>query len=122
MTDDGLGRVRVDDLEDGQTRRFPFRDALGLVDEGLVLRLGDELHVFVNRCPHWKIALDSTSGDFYDRRAGELVCERHGARFEPRTGECLGGPAEGHLERIPFRRDGQEIVVEPVEREWVDDE
>lgn len=120
MSSDGLGRVRVDQMADGETRRFPFRDALGLVDEAIVLRLGDDFHVYVNRCPHWKTALDSASGDFYDRRGGVLVCERHGARFDPRNGECTSGPAEGKLERIPYRREGHSLVVEPPDRDWID--
>ena len=116
-----LGSVVVADLKDGRARTFPFRDALGLADEAIVLRVSGVLHVFVNRCPHWKIALASESGDFFDVRTGTIVCERHGARFDPLSGLCVSGPAEGRLERLPFRLEGERIVVEPVEREWVDD-
>jgi nitrite reductase/ring-hydroxylating ferredoxin subunit len=115
------GRVRVDDLAAGRCRRFPYTDDLGLTEEAFVLRLDDSYEVFVNRCPHWRIPLDGTDGDFFDRRRGELVCGRHGARFDPRSGACTGGPAEGALRKLPFIVEDGVLRVIPAEQEWLDE-
>jgi nitrite reductase/ring-hydroxylating ferredoxin subunit len=41
----------------------------------------------------------------------ELVCPRHGARFDCRTGEVLGPPAIVPIERYELKVDGDDIFV-----------
>ena len=115
------GTVRVDDLQTGDARCFPFLDDLGLKDEAFVLRLGDDLFVYVNRCPHWRGQLDNGDKNLFDRSTSSILCQRHRSRFDPRTGEAISGVAEGRLERLPFRREGDVIVVDLPDLEWLDE-
>lgn len=118
-----LGHVRVDDLSEGETRAFAYLDGMGLREEAFVLRRRGALHVFVNRCPHWMTRLEDARGGAYDRTRDVILCPRHGARFDARTGECQSGPPEGgRIKQLPYRVEGQFLVVEPPEDEWVDDE
>jgi nitrite reductase/ring-hydroxylating ferredoxin subunit len=62
--------------------------------EVVLVRLGGEVVAWRNFCPHWTdVRLDSGSGA--ERRDGEIVCTRHGATFEPASGECTHSPCEG---------------------------
>ena len=51
--------------------------------------------VFVNRCPHRQLPLDSGGRVFFTADRQWLVCANHGAKFEPHTGVCVGGPCVG---------------------------
>lgn len=60
----------------------------------MVFQHGDEVRAFVNRCPHWRLPLNSvTAGEIM--RDGELHCDSHGAIFDPATGVCTSGPCQG---------------------------
>ena len=62
--------------------------------EVLLVRLADGVAAWRNYCPHWTdVRLDKGSGAEF--REEELVCTRHGATFEPGSGECTHGPCEG---------------------------
>lgn len=54
----------------------------------LLIRIGQQVFAFENRCTHLDFPLDD------GRQIGfELICRRHGARFDIRTGRAVGGPA-----------------------------
>jgi hypothetical protein len=38
----------------------------------------------------------------FDRDGQWLVCSSHGAEFSPETGDCVGGPCNGGLVKIPL--------------------
>lgn len=100
--------VGENDLPEGCTRPFTFRDPCGLLTDGFVLRWEGTLVAFVNRCPHQPLTLDYGDGDFLDGENRLLLCRNHGALFEPATGECVDGPCYGaHLERLEVKNDGQ---------------
>lgn len=71
---------------------------------GFVVRLGNEAHAYVNRCPHARHPLNYGPNRFLTP-AGELIlCSSHGALFDKRTGFCLAGPCSGQsLERVPIQ-------------------
>lgn len=79
-----------------------------------IVRLGDELYAFEDRCTHdgqslsgGEIERDSTTG------AGVVICPRHGARFCLATGAPLCPPAYEPLRRFEVRRqDGRIEVLE----------
>lgn len=52
------------------------------------------VRAWINRCPHWRLRLDSQSGRV-ELDQDELVCDSHGARFHPVTGLCTSGPCQG---------------------------
>jgi nitrite reductase/ring-hydroxylating ferredoxin subunit len=106
-------RVPVADLPPETTRWFAFeRDGEPLT--GVVLRpRSGGFAVYVNRCPHVPLyGLDFASENIVDPRDGHLVCANHGARFDASDGRCVFGPARGQaLEPLPFREDGDALVV-----------
>lgn len=76
--------------------------------EGILVRTGDGIVAWLNRCQHLlDVPLDKGSGA--SMRDGEIVCENHGAMFEARSGRCTFGPCEGAiLEEIEV-----EVGVDP---------
>jgi nitrite reductase/ring-hydroxylating ferredoxin subunit len=61
----------------------------------------DDLHLYVNACPHRGTELDWNPGVFLSPDGRHLQCATHGARFDPATGLCLTGPCAGErLERV----------------------
>jgi nitrite reductase/ring-hydroxylating ferredoxin subunit len=76
---------------------------------GILLRLGADVHAYVNRCPHAGRPLN-----FMDRFLspdGELLqCHAHGALFEKHTGLCIAGPClDESLRRIAVEVQGGQI-------------
>ena len=95
-------------------------------EEGFLIRDTDGcLHAYVNRCPHlMDVRLDRGAGARI--RDGDLLCQRHGASFDPPSGVCTFGPPEGAvLEEFAIgvtegeviltddRFDGVEIGLDP---------
>jgi nitrite reductase/ring-hydroxylating ferredoxin subunit len=106
--------VRVPDarlLGHGESRAFSFQRG-PRPEQGFVLRWGDELVAYVNRCPHWGVELDLGDERFYAADIDRIYCTTHGALFRPATGECDAGPCSGDsLEALPFRLEGDDAVV-----------
>ncbi len=74
----------------------------------IVVRLSDgTLAALEDRCSHDDGEL--CTGKLED---DAVVCPRHGARFDPRTGEALTPPAYEPIERFPVRVRGGWIEVE----------
>ncbi len=64
----------------------------------LVVNLNRQFHALHNRCTHLDYPLDG------GRQMGwELMCRKHGARFDIRDGRALGGPAVNPLHRYATR-------------------
>ena len=101
----------VASLAHGEARSFAFEregETLG----GFVMRHGDALVAYVNRCPHWGVDLDMGSGRFYAAKVDRIVCCNHGALFQPRSGVCDMGPCAGQgLEPLAVRCEGPDAVV-----------
>jgi nitrite reductase/ring-hydroxylating ferredoxin subunit len=85
---------RLADLEPGATRAF----TLGAGDwplRGFLVRVGNEVRGYVNRCPHAGHPLDLLPGRFLTPDGTLIVCASHGALFEKSTGYCVAGPCAG---------------------------
>jgi 3-phenylpropionate/trans-cinnamate dioxygenase ferredoxin subunit len=74
-----------------------------------VYNLGGELYAMEDRCSHDDGPL--CEGDF-DADEGIVVCPRHGANFDIRTGKALTLPAYLPVATYPVRVDGDVVVVE----------
>ncbi len=62
---------------------------------GFVVRKGQSVLGYVDRCPHMGLPLARPLDD-YLTPCGELIaCGWHGALFRPEDGRCLGGPCAG---------------------------
>jgi 3-phenylpropionate/trans-cinnamate dioxygenase ferredoxin subunit len=66
----------------------------------------DECFAFSDVCPHAEALL---STGFLDEAVVE--CPLHGARFDIRTGRCLGGPAGRPVRTFPVQVDGDDVLV-----------
>jgi nitrite reductase/ring-hydroxylating ferredoxin subunit len=61
----------------------------------IVVRSGNEIHCFQNRCPHTGINLDWMPDQFLDISGKLLQCSTHGALFRMSDGFCVSGPCSG---------------------------
>ena len=61
----------------------------------IVTRLGDEVHGWINSCPHVGVPLDMEPDKFMDFTGNFLQCAYHGALFTLGSGVCLRGPCKG---------------------------
>ena len=90
-------------LEHGEAKTFTFQRE-GQEQQGFVIRYGEQLFAYHNRCPHWGVDLDMGEGRFFSALTNRLFCSSHGALFEPTTGYCDAGPCAGDsLERFELR-------------------
>ena len=69
---------------------------------------------YVNVCAHQGLQLDWTPARFFDAGRVHLVCDAHGARYDPADGRCAGGPCRGRgLEPLSLvERDGRVLLIE----------
>lgn len=94
--------------EGGKGVRFPVT-AGGEDRTGFVIRYGNKIYGYLNRCAHVPIELDWNEGEFFESSGSYLMCSTHGALYVPESGRCAGGPCRGgSLRSIEvFERDGQ---------------
>ncbi|HKT74418.1 MAG TPA: Rieske (2Fe-2S) protein [Steroidobacteraceae bacterium] len=94
---------RLSDLERGSARAF----TIGSGDwplRGFVVRAGDEVRAYVNRCPHAGHPLNMQPDGFLTPDGALVLCASHGALFEKLTGYCVAGPCAGRsLRAVPLR-------------------
>jgi nitrite reductase/ring-hydroxylating ferredoxin subunit len=62
---------------------------------GVVVRLGEAVRGYVNRCPHAGHPLNLLPERFLTADGALLLCGSHGALFEKSTGYCVAGPCAG---------------------------
>lgn len=99
-------------LADGATRGFVLGEGEWPV-RGFLVRSGDAIHAYVNRCPHAGRQLNYMPDRFLSRDGTLIQCVAHGALFEKETGECVAGPCVGdRLRRIPVRVAGAAVLLE----------
>ena len=63
--------------------------------EFIVVRDGDTIRAYKNRCPHNSGTLETVPDRFLDEDRANLVCSTHGARFRVSDGYCISGPCRG---------------------------
>ncbi len=103
--------ARLADLPAGATLGFDLTD-----DEwpmrGFLVRVGDEVHAYLNRCPHAGRQLNF-GPDRFLTSDGELIqCAAHGALFEKHSGLCIAGPCvDESLRRIAVRLTDDEVQL-----------
>ncbi len=90
-------RIRIaasEEIEEGKTITFSFtRD--DRPQEGFVGRFKGKLFAYENTCRHIPITLDYGDNRFFDSKGKTLICQTHGAVYEPDTGLCTRGPCAG---------------------------
>lgn len=78
----------------GRGLRFDLHSPAGVVP-AFVLRIGTAVRAYLNRCGHIPVELDWADGRFLDYAEEVIICSTHGARYDPLTGDCLGGRCAG---------------------------
>jgi nitrite reductase/ring-hydroxylating ferredoxin subunit len=86
-------RLRVEDLANGAARGFDPRD--GDEDPLFVVRHGDALYAYWDRCPHEGSRLPWRRDGYLNRDGSRIICYAHGAEFDIASGRCLLGPCIG---------------------------
>lgn len=62
----------------------------------MVVRSGtEEVHLYLNRCPHLRIPLAWDANQLLSPDGRYLQCSTHGALFELDSGFCISGPCHG---------------------------
>lgn len=80
---------------------------------GFVVQCGDVIAAYVNRCPHAGHPLNLSADRFLTDEPTLILCNSHGALFEPDTGLCVSGPCRGRsLQKLPIRLEGEQIVLD----------
>jgi len=106
------------DLPDGATRGFDLND-----DEwplrGFLVRVGDVVHAYLNRCPHAGRPLNFLPDRFLSPDGELIQCVAHGALFEKDSGLCIAGPCvDDSLKRIAVVLvDGEVRLAEDLDTE-----
>jgi len=106
----------VDDLADYPCRAFRVGEGPWPLS-GFLVRKGDDVHAYLNRCPHAGHPLNIRPDRFLTPDRSLIVCCSHGALFDMETGYCVDGPCAGEsLTRIPIETEaGFVLLAEGVE-------
>ncbi|MCD6051177.1 MAG: Rieske (2Fe-2S) protein, partial [Verrucomicrobia bacterium] len=73
------------ELVDGKVMTFGYRQD-GIRREGFLLRTKEGLRCYENLCRHLPVKLDAGSKHFLNREKKLILCQQHGAVYEPETG------------------------------------
>ena len=107
----GVVLCRLDDLPDPGARNLVLEIGERRF-HGFVVRTGDSVRGYVDRCPHMGLPL-AQQLDRYLTPDGRLIaCSWHGALFRIEDGACLGGPCMGAaLSPWPVRVSAGDVVT-----------
>jgi nitrite reductase/ring-hydroxylating ferredoxin subunit len=101
---------RLSDLEDPGSKEFRIATAKG-PRSMFVVRKGDAVYGYLNRCPHTGVTLEWKDDTFLDYDKALIQCSMHGARFVIETGECISGPCwQARLAGIGLALDGDRVI------------
>lgn len=95
------------EIEGGGSNGF-FAERDGVMESYIVLRMGEEVFVYINSCPHIGSPLDFQPGKFLSPDKTHIMCSTHGAMFRIEDGVCVSGPCvDDALTPVQFTvRDG----------------
>lgn len=93
-TPPGIRLLRVADLVDPGARNLVLQMRAGRF-HGFVVRRGDLIRGYGDRCPHAGLPLAQQLDDYLTPDGDMIACRWHGALFAIDDGRCLGGPCSG---------------------------
>ncbi|MEJ7926224.1 non-heme iron oxygenase ferredoxin subunit [Sphingobium sp. AN641] len=92
-----------EDIPNGKHLAFNI-DGLSI----LIFRINPDVFALENRCTHLDFPLEG------GRQIGsDIICRKHGARFDIKTGKAVVGPAVDPLRRFEVRVRGGRIEIQP---------
>lgn len=111
QTPSGVALGPLDQIPDGKARNFVIQMRAGRF-HGFAVRVGRQVHGYVDRCPHMGLPLAHELDEYLTPKDDFIVCAWHAAIFEIATGECVGGPCSGQaLISWPLAVAGGEILT-----------
>jgi nitrite reductase/ring-hydroxylating ferredoxin subunit len=84
----------LDLIADGKARNFVLEMRAGRF-HGFVVRRGDAVHGYVDRCAHMAIPLAQQLDQYLTPDGSLIACSWHGALYRIDDGLCVGGPCTG---------------------------
>jgi len=104
--------AHIQKLRDQQTIKFKFRRD-GISRAGFAALVEGQVVAYENVCRHIPISIDYGDNRFFTSDGKHIICQTHGAMYEPLTGFCMRGPCEGaSLFKIPFEVRDEELWIE----------
>ncbi len=77
------------------------------------VRLGVNVHIYINSCPHIGTPLNILPDRFLTTDGALINCSTHGALFTIEDGMCIAGPCKGRpLRRISAHVRGGDVFIE----------
>ena len=81
---------------------------------GFVVRAGEQVRAYVNRCPHQLYRMNVLPDDLLSADRRYILCEMHDALFEKDSGRCIAGPCLGRsLWTLPIQIDAGRVLLAP---------
>lgn len=97
--DPGAALCRVEDIPDGGSLT-----AAVAARPVILLRRGEAVWGYLNRCPHFSVTLETARGTVLTYEGQVLMCAHHSALFRFEDGLCIEGPCLGAaLDALPLR-------------------
>jgi nitrite reductase/ring-hydroxylating ferredoxin subunit len=117
----GTEFAKLTQLPSGATRGFELGEGEWPL-RGFLVRVGEDVHGYLNRCPHAGRQLNFLPDRFLTPDGELIQCLAHGALFEKGTGLCIAGPCvDESLTRIPVVvRDGAVCLASDLDLEQLE--
>jgi nitrite reductase/ring-hydroxylating ferredoxin subunit len=90
----GISLGPLDLIADGAARNYVLQIGENRF-HGFVVRRGEVVFGYVDRCPHAGLPLAQQLDQYLTPDGGMIACSWHGAVFAVEDGACLGGPCAG---------------------------
>jgi 3-phenylpropionate/trans-cinnamate dioxygenase ferredoxin subunit len=102
MMTDYVKVAKVGDLREGQAKVFEAND-----ERVTLCKVNGCVYAIADVCTHDGGPLGEGDLDGY-----EIICPRHGARFDVRTGAVLSFPAITPVDSFPVKLEGDDVLVQ----------
>ena len=90
----GVTLGALDVVADGGARSFVLQMRASRF-HGFVVRRGESVWGYVDRCPHMGLPLAQKLDDYLAPGGDLIACSWHAALFDVESGACRGGPCGG---------------------------
>lgn len=78
----------------------------------LIVQMKEQIHAYVNACPHQHLPLDYKSNKLLSADGTKLRCTHHSASFDVKTGKGVEGLGIGcNLDIVPVRKTKDSRIV-----------
>lgn len=93
-TPSGVRLCAIDEIAPGKARNFVLQMRAGRF-HGFVVRHGEDVVGYADRCPHAGLPLAQVLDDYLTPDRTLIQCSWHGALFGVEDGRCVAGPCSG---------------------------